>query len=157
MPGNHDVGFHYVLTPFLEKRFRSAFKTKPVQLKVIEGVPFVTINSMAFEGDDCFLCHSAVRDLAKLQDTLSSLPPPVLLSHFPLYRLSDLHCDEPDQAPPDEKETRFREKYDLCSHFLPALLPTRAQVGLHQPGEQPAPAAPGKATAGAQWSHPPRL
>ena len=34
LPGNHDMGFHYALSPYLDKRFKSAFKTKAVQLKV---------------------------------------------------------------------------------------------------------------------------
>ena len=34
VPGNHDMGFHYALSPYLDKRFKSAFNTKAVQLKV---------------------------------------------------------------------------------------------------------------------------
>ena len=34
LPGNHDMGFHYALSPYLDKRFKTAFKTKAVQLKV---------------------------------------------------------------------------------------------------------------------------
>ena len=84
VPGNHDMGFHYALSPYLDKRFKSAFNTKAVQLKVfnwidtflsftgasfqvINKVPFVLINSMAFEGDDCFLCKPAVKALKALE------------------------------------------------------------------------------------------
>jgi hypothetical protein len=82
LPGNHDMGgvwkgywawsrspgFHHVVSPFLNKRFKAAFKTKSVQLKVIQGLPFVTINSMAFEGDGCFLCKPAKQAIHKLKE-----------------------------------------------------------------------------------------
>jgi len=122
VPGNHDMGFHYALSPYLDKRFKSAFNTKAVQLKVINKVPFVLINSMAFEGDDCFLCKPAVKALKALEQKLNGLPPPVLLSHFPLYRRSDAHCSEPDEAPPEEKEVLFRERWECISSDSSNLL-----------------------------------
>ena len=122
MAGNHDIGFHYSVTPYLDKRFRDAFKTKAVENKTILGVPFVIINSMALEGDGCFLCKTAVQSLKKVQEKLSSkngsqteIPRPILMSHFPLFRLSDEHCDEPDEAPADEKSVQFREGWDCIS------------------------------------------
>ena len=96
--------------------------------QVIDHVPFVMINSMAFEGDDCFLCKPAVKAVKELNEVLlpfrkvvkkidvghvqklHGLPPPILLSHFPLYRKSDALCSEPDEAPPHEKEALFRER-----------------------------------------------
>jgi len=116
------MGFHYALSPYLDKRFKSAFNTKAVQLKVINKVPFVLINSMAFEGDDCFLCKPAVKALKALEQKLSDMPPPVLLSHFPLYRRSDAHCSEPDEAPPEEKEVLFRERWECISSDSSNLL-----------------------------------
>lgn len=47
------------LNPYLVNRFQAAFATGPVALKQIKGVTFVIINSMALEGDDCFLCKPA--------------------------------------------------------------------------------------------------
>ena len=41
MAGNHDIGFHYAITPYLDRRFREAFSTVAVQYKVIKGVPIV--------------------------------------------------------------------------------------------------------------------
>ena len=38
--------------------------------QVINQVPFVTINSMAFEGDDCFLCKPAVKAVNELKEVL---------------------------------------------------------------------------------------
>ena len=88
------------------------------------------INSMAFEGDDCFLCKPAVKAVKELKEVLAldtilknidvfhvqklvGLPPPILLSHFPLYRKSDALCSEPDEAPPHEKEALFRERWGM--------------------------------------------
>ena len=86
---------------------------------------------MAFEGDGCFLCKPAVKAVNELKEVsffvesffylfgvttvqkLLGLPPPILLSHFPLYRRSDALCSEPDEAPPEEKEALFRERFEL--------------------------------------------
>ena len=103
-------------------------KIQNTSLQVIDHVPFVMINSMAFEGDDCFLCKPAVKAVKELKEVLKyndqvlknidivlvqkllGLPPPILLSHFPLYRRSDALCSEPDEAPPHEKDALFRER-----------------------------------------------
>ena len=129
MAGNHDIGFHYSVTPYLDKRFRDAFKTDAVEFKVINRVPFVMINSMAMEGDGCFLCKSAIRSLKRVKDKLKNnngsqieVVRPILMSHFPLYRKSDVHCDEPDEAPADEKSVQFREGWDCISKESSGLL-----------------------------------
>jgi hypothetical protein len=54
--------------------------------------------------------------------------PPVLLQHFPLYRKSDMDCNEEDAAPQDEKVKAFRENFDCVSQnsswaLLDALRP----------------------------------
>jgi len=59
--GNHDVGFHYAVHPYLLKRFQQAYNAKSVRKVTLKGVEFVLINSMAFEGDNCFLCADAER------------------------------------------------------------------------------------------------
>lgn len=118
MAGNHDIGFHYSTNPFLVNRFRQAFGTKPVRYGLVQGLPFVVINSMAFEGDSCFLCKEAEDALTRIGRKLSQSPDlarPILLSHFPLFRESDEHCDEVDEAPADEKGTKFRERWDCLS------------------------------------------
>ena len=38
--------------------------------QVINQVPFVTINSMAFEGDDCFLCKPAAKAVKDMKEVL---------------------------------------------------------------------------------------
>ena len=47
---------------------------------------------------------------------------PILMSHYPLYRLSDEHCDEPDGAPEDEKADKFREGWDCLTKNASQLL-----------------------------------
>ena len=71
MAGNHDIGFHYAVTPYLDSRFRQAFQTESVQLKLLdEDIPVVLINSVAFEGDSCFLCKTTEARLAKVEKAL---------------------------------------------------------------------------------------
>lgn len=36
----------------------------------------------------------------------------IFFQHFPLYRLNDMACNEPDSAPLKEKELLFREGWD---------------------------------------------
>ena len=44
------------------------------------------------------------------------------MSHYPLYRVSDEHCDEPDGAPDDEKTDKFREGWDCLTRNASQLL-----------------------------------
>uniref|UniRef100_A0A1Y1KE96 Calcineurin-like phosphoesterase domain-containing protein n=1 Tax=Photinus pyralis TaxID=7054 RepID=A0A1Y1KE96_PHOPY len=71
--GNHDMGFHYRITPYLNKRFISGFNASAVQFVTLRGNHFVLINSMALEGDGCFLCKSAELQLAQIEKKLNCL------------------------------------------------------------------------------------
>jgi len=128
MAGNHDIGFHYAVTPYLDTRFRDAFQTESVELKILENkVPVVIINSVAFEGDSCFLCSDAAKKLDKVKKKLKKLKQrPILMSHYPLYRVSDEQCDKAhrdvDDAPEDEKRTLFREGWDCLTQNASKLL-----------------------------------
>jgi hypothetical protein len=121
--GNHDIGFHdrvVAFEPYLRQRFEDAFDTKLVQLLTVRGIKFVTINSMALEGDDCQLCERARKRLIHIGRKLASCPQrpcqrPVLLTHFPLYRESDEKCNEPDAASTSEKRIKFQPKLDCIS------------------------------------------
>lgn len=121
--GNHDIGFHYAVSPYLDKRFRTAFRTRNVRHIRLRNVTFILINSVAFEGDGCFLCADAAKALVKVGKELcnnntsseENCEQPVLLTHYPLFRESDEFCDEPDEAPKEEKYTRFREGWDCLS------------------------------------------
>ncbi|XP_014279167.1 metallophosphoesterase 1 [Halyomorpha halys] len=128
--GNHDIGFHYGISPYLKKRFTDAFNSPSVQMFSVRGIHFVLINSMAMEGDGCFLCRSAEIQLLNLskklkcikspsscngESDLTQYSRPILLQHFPMHRESDEACNEPDEAPEDEKRLKFRERWDCLS------------------------------------------
>nr|XP_046214168.1 metallophosphoesterase 1-like isoform X2 [Oncorhynchus gorbuscha] len=108
--GNHDIGFHY---------------------------DFLLVNSVALHGDGCPICQSVEKQLytlsrnlncSLLQNSQSSIikefcrdawtyppTPPIILQHYPLYRVSDAGCTGQDAAPPEERHLLFREKYDVLS------------------------------------------
>ena len=44
------------------------------------------------------------------------------MSHYPLYRKSDAHCQEPDGAPPEDKGDIFREGWDCLTRAASSLL-----------------------------------
>lgn len=128
--GNHDVGFHYGISPYLHERFASAFDAQSVRLVSVKGNHFVLVNSMAMEGDGCFLCRPAELQLQKISRRLkctkgvgrcdrgmdlTQFSRPILLQHFPMYRESDAECSGPDQAPEDEKTQKFRERWECLS------------------------------------------
>uniref|UniRef100_A0AAR5PJY9 Calcineurin-like phosphoesterase domain-containing protein n=1 Tax=Dendroctonus ponderosae TaxID=77166 RepID=A0AAR5PJY9_DENPD len=130
--GNHDIGFHYRIHPYTQKRFEEGFNALAVQLISVRGNHFVLVNSMALEGDGCFLCEPAEKELAKvakllkcsqssneacdrLPAPLSAYSRPILMQHYPLYRGSDKDCTDFDAAPYPEREERFREKWECLS------------------------------------------
>ncbi|XP_018325112.1 metallophosphoesterase 1 isoform X2 [Agrilus planipennis] len=128
--GNHDIGFHYSVTPYKNERFIKAFNASGVQLITERGNHFLMINSMALEGDGCSFCQTVERELLKIEKLLKCYndsnvcPPnikrekyskPILMQHFPLYRHSDKACNEPDEAPVPLKNRVFKEKWDCLS------------------------------------------
>ncbi|XP_050425907.1 metallophosphoesterase 1 isoform X2 [Adelges cooleyi] len=126
--GNHDIGFHYSITPYLERRFYKAFNTGPVTLVSKRNVHFVTVNSMAMEMDGCYFCYNAEQQLRDITRRLKcskreiacpekmmvegNYSAPILLQHFPLHRKNDMACNEPDSAPTNEKQKSFRDGWD---------------------------------------------
>ncbi|MED6276136.1 Metallophosphoesterase 1 [Characodon lateralis] len=102
---------------------------------VVRG--FLLVNSVALHGDGCPICQSVEKDLIKLSTDLNcslpnsqsdseetkncggsqTYPPtaPIMLQHYPLYRVSDASCTGRDAAPPEERHLLFREKYDVLS------------------------------------------
>ncbi|XP_063236654.1 metallophosphoesterase 1 isoform X1 [Bacillus rossius redtenbacheri] len=128
--GNHDVGFHYGISPYLHERFSSALQAPSVHMKTIRGNHFVLVNSMALEGDGCFLCRPAEIQLQKISRRLKCAKGigtcekgmelehysrPIIIQHFPMYRESDALCREPDRAPEDERTHKFRERWECLS------------------------------------------
>ncbi|XP_016064423.1 PREDICTED: metallophosphoesterase 1 isoform X2 [Miniopterus natalensis] len=128
--GNHDIGFHYQMNRYRIKRFEKVFS--PERLFSWKGINFVMVNSVALEGDGCSICSEAEAELIEISHQLNCsreaqrpghcedgqpLPAsaPVLLQHFPLYRRSDANCSGEDAAPPEERGTPFKERYDALS------------------------------------------
>ncbi|XP_022127911.2 metallophosphoesterase 1 isoform X1 [Pieris rapae] len=146
--GNHDIGFHYKITPQLANRFEVELNAPPVRLISIRGNHFILINSMAMEGDGCSLCSRAVAELEKIADTLkcssgstlckgktrvAKYSRPILMQHYPLYRESDSVCTESDA--PLSRSNLFEERWDCLSkesteYLIESLLP-RAAFGAH--------------------------
>ncbi|XP_070172696.1 per1-like protein PGAP5 [Polyergus mexicanus] len=129
--GNHDMGFHYAITPYRNQRFINSLKSPSVRRLSIRDNHFVLINSMALEGDGCFLCRPteiAVNKIAKdlicarkmsndcrNASAISRYSRPILLQHYPMYRESDEICNELDQAPDEIKAIKFRERWECLS------------------------------------------
>ncbi|KAL5022881.1 hypothetical protein ScPMuIL_002036 [Solemya velum] len=134
--GNHDIGFHYMMSEEKHKRFEKAFDTPSAKLLRIRNNIFVLVNSMTMEGDSCKLCSEAVNllkdiswqlkcsqgaikkmDLPQICETIETFPytKPILLQHFPMYRLSDSNCSLPDAAPDSEKDIPFRLRIDCLT------------------------------------------
>ena len=105
LAGNHDIGFHYQVTDGHLKRFEESFQAPHVRLLTIDdddNIHFILINSIAFEGDQCRLCERAENELNEVVNELnrkSVRTKPVLLSHFPLYRMSDANCSQNSSTP----------------------------------------------------------
>ncbi|KRT78588.1 hypothetical protein AMK59_8120 [Oryctes borbonicus] len=140
------------ISPYLNERFMQAFNSPAVQLITVRGNHFVLVNSMALEGDGCFLCRSAELQLSKIQrilectkgsysgkcddrNNLNLYSKPILMQHFPLFRETDIDCDDYDAAPLHLKKHRFREKWDCLSqeatHQLLNQLHPRLAVSGH--------------------------
>ncbi|XP_005105613.1 metallophosphoesterase 1 [Aplysia californica] len=154
--GNHDEGFHYMITDHKHLRFERSFDSPSVRMLRIKNNIFVLVNSMAMEGDHCTLCTAAEDQLQKIATKLAQLrncgkrsssddscsefqgiqyTKPVLLQHFPMYRQSDSVCNTEDSAPPEEKNIPFRLRYDCLdqrsSNQLFSLLQPRLVVSAH--------------------------
>ncbi|CAG4998157.1 unnamed protein product [Parnassius apollo] len=148
--GNHDIGFHYRITPQLANRFEKHLNAPPVSLLSLRGNHFVLINSMAMEGDGCSLCSRAVAEIDRIADIfkcssgsalckshtkLEGYSRPIIMQHYPLYRESDSVCTEPDAAPLPERNNLFEERWDCLSkestEYLVESLHPRAAFGAH--------------------------
>lgn len=124
--GNHDVSFHYRMHPYLLGRFNNAFNTTGVRLirekKILnDGTKkmfnFVSINSMAMEGDGCALCKEAEFEIKAIKRKMGKLKEnkkysaPIVLQHFPTFRESDEKCQDTNSVHND----KYREKWETLS------------------------------------------
>ncbi|XP_067830872.1 metallophosphoesterase 1 [Heptranchias perlo] len=133
--GNHDIGFHYEMDWYKLQRFELMFNFTSAKVVTRKGINFVLVNSIALQGDGCSICKKVENDLLQLSLALNcsrQLDPnhsnedckekeifpasaPILLQHYPLYRVSDAECQGEDAATPEEKNLLFQEKYDTLS------------------------------------------
>ncbi|CAG9802498.1 unnamed protein product [Chironomus riparius] len=143
--GNHDVNFHYSMHPHLVNRFNAAFNTSSVSLirevvTTVDGrkaINFVTLNSMAMEGDDCNLCYEAKESIKSIKKKLDQLKArdrytkPFIMQHFPTFRPSDENCLETDSV----NSGKFREKWEVlskeASNFIEKMLDPRGYFSGH--------------------------
>ncbi|KER22558.1 hypothetical protein T265_09389 [Opisthorchis viverrini] len=76
--GNHDIGFHYAIYRYVDNRFRQKMtpsrNSSSVRLWSHAGVHYVMANSMAFEGDECYLCSEAERNVRAIAHRLQCMP-----------------------------------------------------------------------------------
>lgn len=82
VPGNHDIGFHYITSARLVRQFHTAFNLSSVQLLIMNSVQFVLVNSMAFEGDNCDLCADASHKLRLIAGKLNPSSQAVFYDSF---------------------------------------------------------------------------
>ncbi|CAH0405349.1 unnamed protein product [Chilo suppressalis] len=139
--GNHDIGFHNFIRRNSAERFVKLLHAPAVQFLTLKGNNFVLINSMAMEGDNCELCTEArsyIDDIPKKLNTSnveSNVSQPILMQHFPLYRVSDAACTEPDAPPLPERNKPFRSRIDALSKestlYLVSKIKPRAVFGGH--------------------------
>jgi hypothetical protein len=136
--GNHDIGFHdrvLYFEPFLRQRFEKAFNTSLIQVDLIphsgHNFTFISINSMALNGDNCSLCSAAEAEIKQIGQSLQTSPHrPILMSHFPLFRSSDELCNETDSADSEDKLIEFREGYDCISEYSTEFLISNLKPGI---------------------------
>ncbi|XP_072114889.1 metallophosphoesterase 1 isoform X1 [Mobula birostris] len=134
--GNHDIGFHHEMDSYKLQRFEYTFNFTSAKVVSRKGINFVLVNSIALHGDGCSICEKVENDLHQLSLALNcsrqldsnhssencedkriftEYSPPILLQHYPLYRVSDAECTGEDSASPEEKKLLFRERYDTLS------------------------------------------
>lgn len=65
--------FIHRVTPYRLNKFANSFKTSGVQFITVRGNHFVLINSMALEGDGCFMCKPAELQLINIESELELL------------------------------------------------------------------------------------
>ncbi|XP_046596664.1 metallophosphoesterase 1 isoform X3 [Neodiprion lecontei] len=151
--GNHDMGFHYStlnlsgavfelsVMAWLRFGFVNAMNAPSVKRVSVRGNHFVLMNSMALEGDGCFLCKptemalnriakqlkctKGIGSSCKSKDILKQYSKPILLQHYPMYRESDEICHEVDEAPANIKSEKFRERWECLSKEASEQVPFR--------------------------------
>ena len=100
------------------------FNINDVQLITLNGINFVALNSMALEGDGCYLCNSVISEiknvaqmlkLEELKEGEHKKSRPILIQHFPFFRETDLNCKETDSPPQSLRNRIYEPKIDCVS------------------------------------------
>ncbi|XP_015794577.1 metallophosphoesterase 1 isoform X1 [Tetranychus urticae] len=125
--GNHDIGFHdrVAYYPYLRKRWEKAFNSSLADITTVKGIKFITINSMAIEGDGFDLVQETKENLLRVEDSLkkSDLPGrPIILQHFPLYRKNDDICHEIDSQKGKDRFHEFNPGLECLSPKVSEML-----------------------------------
>lgn len=113
--------------PFFMTRFENYLNFSNVHLYTIKQIHFVMINSMAMEGDNCMFCSEAQSALRNISRTLHCMQnpqeaecartrrhpysQPIIMQHFPTYRISDKVCREHES----QNIETFRERFHVLS------------------------------------------
>ncbi|XP_067107629.1 metallophosphoesterase 1-like [Osmerus mordax] len=133
--GNHDIGFHHEMSWSKLERFEKVFNFTSASVITRKAVNFILVNSMALHGDHCPICQAVETQLYRISQALNcSAQPlhtrmrrhcqdvqlfpataPIILQHYPLYRVSDAMCKGTDAALPEERHLLFEERYDVLS------------------------------------------
>lgn len=140
--GNHDVGFHDRMTefPFILHRFASKYETTTsIELAKFNKLNIISSNSMAFYNDQCSVCSEAIsatnqisRYLDRERNTiLEEYSEPILLTHIPLYRKDDAHCDHPYSMEHSANEQGRDVLHKEASQFLLKRLRPRLIISGH--------------------------
>ncbi|XP_049877060.1 metallophosphoesterase 1 homolog [Pectinophora gossypiella] len=149
--GNHDIGFHNEMSPKRVHQFYEKLNSKSVRFVTLKNNHFVFINSMTMEGDNCAFCKRARERIEEISEELNcSRSPtqcenvnkteiiysqPILIQHFPMSRISDAVCTEPDSVPWYEKDIPFTPKIEALSReatdYLAMKIRPRTVFGGH--------------------------
>lgn len=78
------IDINTVITPYLHQRFVNGMKAPSVRRISIRGNHFILINSMALEGDNCFLCRSTEITVKKIASKFY-FPPFIIFQNTLLF------------------------------------------------------------------------
>ncbi|WKX91389.1 hypothetical protein Q1695_009885 [Nippostrongylus brasiliensis] len=139
LAGNHDLGFHYAVSPFRVGWFNSRFNRSLVDVVTIKEQPFILVTSMALHGDGCRFCQEAESQISAISKELncaklgncgnnsSRFEPyrkPIILQHFPLYRPNDREClrDEDFDDKDPHRDEAYRPQWEALSEEATDML-----------------------------------
>lgn len=128
-------------------RFENYLNFSNVHLYTIKQIHFVMINSMAMEGDNCTFCSEAESALRNISRTLHCMQnpqeaecartrrhpysQPIIMQHFPTYRISDTVCREHEAQDIEAFRERFHVLSKDATNMLGELIKPRLAFAGH--------------------------